>query len=205
MQNTIGRPKDLEKRARILEAAKALFLKLGYHGSSMNQIAKDAGVTKLTVYNHFQDKESLFTCAIQETCTECISEQQFCLTSQSQFQAVFFDACECALKMIYLPEAIKLEHVLLELAAEKSPLAQHFFEASHQPLCDALCEFFTQAASLKFIRQDDPLKQTELTLSLLLGIRHHQVLLGITEVPSNEEICNIVSDAIEIFMLKYRV
>jgi TetR/AcrR family transcriptional repressor of mexJK operon len=34
----------------------------------MNQIAKDAGVTKLTVYNHFQDKESLFTCAIQETC-----------------------------------------------------------------------------------------------------------------------------------------
>lgn len=205
MQNTIGRPKDLEKRAHILEAAKALFLKQGYHGSSMNQIAKDAGVTKLTVYNHFQDKESLFTCAIQETCAECISEQHFCLTAQSVFLQVFSDVCECTLKMIYLPEAIKLEHVLLELAAEKSPLAQHFFEASHQPLFDALCEFFTQAASLKLIRQDNPLKQTELTLALLLGIRHHQVLLGITDVPSNEEIGDIVSDAIEIFMLKYQV
>jgi len=205
VQNTIGRPKDLEKRARILEAAKALFLKMGYHGSSMNQIAKDAGVTKLTVYNHFQDKQSLFTCAIQETCAECISEQHFCLTSHSQFQTVFFDACECALKMIYLPEALKLEHVLLELAAEKSPLAQHFFEASHQPLFNALCDFFTQAASLKFIRHDNPLKQTELILSLLLGIRHHQVLLGISHIPSAPEILDIVQDAIEIFMLKYAV
>ncbi|MCU4412989.1 TetR/AcrR family transcriptional regulator [Acinetobacter sp. WU_MDCI_Axc73] len=205
MQNTIGRPKDLEKRAHILEAAKALFLKQGYHGSSMNQIAKDANVTKLTVYNHFQDKESLFTCAIQETCAECISEQHFFLTAQSDFLHVFSDVCECVLKMIYLPEAVKLEHVLLELAAEQSRLAQHFFEASHQPLFDALREFFTQAASFKFIRQDDPIKQTELTLSLLLGIRHHQVLLGIREVPSFEEIGNIVTDAIEIFMLKYKV
>ncbi|WP_042073147.1 TetR/AcrR family transcriptional regulator, partial [Acinetobacter gerneri] len=63
MQNTAGRPKDLEKRKDILEAAKSLFLKYGYHGSSMNQIAKEAGVTKLTVYNHFQDKENLFSCA----------------------------------------------------------------------------------------------------------------------------------------------
>ena len=56
----VGRPKDLEKRQRILMAAKSLFLKYGYHGSSMNQIAAEAGVTKLTVYNHFQDKANLF-------------------------------------------------------------------------------------------------------------------------------------------------
>ena len=205
MQNTIGRPKDLEKRARILTAAKTIFLRLGYHGSSMNQIAKEAGVTKLTVYNHFQDKETLFTCAIQETCTECISEQQFCLSPTSPFIEIFSDACECALSMIYLPEALKLEHVLLELAAEKSPLAQHFFAASHQPLFDALCEFFIQAAGLQFVRPDQPIKQTELILSLLLGVRHHQVLLGISEVPSAEEIKRIVKDAIEIFMLKYAV
>ncbi|MBD0149589.1 TetR family transcriptional regulator, partial [Acinetobacter baumannii] len=42
--------KDLEKRARILQAAKAIFLKSGYHGTSMNLIAQEAGVTKLTVY-----------------------------------------------------------------------------------------------------------------------------------------------------------
>ena len=53
VQINVGRPKDLEKRQQILNAAKNLFLKCGYHGSSMNQIAQEAGVTKLTVYNHF--------------------------------------------------------------------------------------------------------------------------------------------------------
>ncbi len=54
MQIPVGRPKDLEKRQRILSVAKALFLAHGYHASSMNQIAREAGVTKLTVYNHFR-------------------------------------------------------------------------------------------------------------------------------------------------------
>jgi len=40
VQTTVGRPKDLEKRKHILEAAKTLFLKLGYHGSSMNKLLK---------------------------------------------------------------------------------------------------------------------------------------------------------------------
>ncbi len=90
MQTTVGRPKDLEKRKHIVEAAKKLFLKLGYHGSSMNQIAKEAGVTKLTVYNHFQDKETLFSCAIEETCEQSINARPLRLNAESDFYAHFF-------------------------------------------------------------------------------------------------------------------
>ena len=46
-----GRPKDLAKREAILEAAKCLFLRHGYAGSSMDAIAAHAGVSKLTVYS----------------------------------------------------------------------------------------------------------------------------------------------------------
>ncbi len=52
-----GRPKDLGKRAAILEAAKVLFIEQGYTGVSMDAIAAQAGVSKLTVYSHFGDKE----------------------------------------------------------------------------------------------------------------------------------------------------
>ena len=61
VQASAGRPKDLEKRQRILEVARQSFLQHGYHGSSMDHIAKEAHVTKLTVYNHFQDKANLFS------------------------------------------------------------------------------------------------------------------------------------------------
>ena len=46
-----------------------------------------------------------------------------------------------------------------------------------------LAEFFQKAAQLGFIQADDPIYQTELLLTLLLGVRHHKVLLGITAAP----------------------
>ncbi|MEH1711846.1 TetR/AcrR family transcriptional regulator [Acinetobacter pittii] len=202
--NQSGRPKDLEKRARILQAAKAIFLKSGYHGTSMNQIAQEAGVTKLTVYNHFQDKVNLFICAITETCEETLCTKQFDLDTSADFYQTLFIVCSRALQIIYSPEALKLDHVLLELAAEQNPLALQFFEASHTRMENQLAEFFQKAAELGFIQADDPIYQTELLLTLLLGVRHHKVLLGITAAPNAQELEQIIRDAIDLFLLKYR-
>ncbi|MEM9993941.1 MAG: TetR/AcrR family transcriptional regulator [Acinetobacter pittii] len=196
--------KDLEKRARILQAAKAIFLKSGYHGTSMNQIAQEAGVTKLTVYNHFQDKVNLFICAITETCEETLCTKQFDLDTSADFYQTLFIVCSRALQIIYSPEALKLDHVLLELAAEQNPLALQFFEASHTRMENQLAEFFQKAAQLGFIQADDPIYQTELLLTLLLGVRHHKVLLGITAAPNAQELEQIIRDAINLFLLKYR-
>ncbi|KYQ83884.1 TetR/AcrR family transcriptional regulator [Acinetobacter vivianii] len=204
MQIHSGRPKDLEKRAKILQAAKSIFLKMGYHATNMNQIAKEAGVTKLTVYNHFQDKNNLFMCAIQESCEESIRAKQFELTADSDFKQALLLMCQRALNIIYLPEALKLDCVLFELAAEQSPLTRQFFDASHTRMCHVWCDFFEQAIAFKFIQTDEPIKQTELIISLLLGIRHQQVLLGLAPVPTADEIDQMIQHAIEIFLLKYQ-
>ncbi|WP_180028927.1 TetR/AcrR family transcriptional regulator [Acinetobacter sp. YH16032] len=204
MQMNIGRPKDLVKKKQILDAAKRLFLKQGFHGSSMNQIAKEAGVTKLTVYNHFQDKESLFTYAIAETCEESINARRIQLHPESNFLEDFYQVCSLALQIVNLPEAIKLEHLLLELAAEQNPLAEPFYNASHKRLFVVWTDFFAQAIEHGFIQKDDAEEQTHLLLSLLLGHRHHEVLLGVRQVPSEAECDEIIHQAIELFMLKYK-
>ena len=204
MQIHSGRPKDLEKRAKILQAAKSIFLKMGYHATNMNQIAKEAGVTKLTVYNHFQDKGNLFICAIEESCEESIRTKQFELTADSDFKQALQLMCQRALSIIYLPEALKLDCLLFELAAEQSPLTQQFFDASHTRMCHVWCDFFEQAITLNFIQADDPLKQTELIVALMLGTRHHKVLLGLDSVPTTVEIEQMIEQAIELFLLKYQ-
>ena len=199
----VGRPKDLAKRQLILNAAKALFLKQGFHGSTMNQIAHEAGVTKLTVYNHFQDKANLFTCAIAETCEESIRARPIQLNQDSNFLEVLHQVCQLALNIINLPEALKLEHLLLELAAEQNPLAEPFYNASHRRLFHVWADFFEQAITLGFIQHDEIGKQIQLMLSLLLGHRHHEVLLGVRAVPDQAECDVIIENAIEIFLLKY--
>ena len=204
MQNNSGRPKDLEKRAKILQAAKSIFLKMGYHATNMNLIAKDAGVTKLTVYNHFQDKANLFICAIEESCEESICAKEIVLTAESNFEQALYVMCHRTLSIIYLPEALKLDRVLFELAAEQSPLTQQFFDASHTRMSNVWCDFFRQAIRLNFIKADDPLKQTEMILSLMLGLRHYRVLLGLDTVPTAIEIDQMIQQAVELFLLKYQ-
>ena len=69
-----GRPKDMEKRAAILAAAKALFIRNAFAGTSMDAIAADAGVSKLTVYSHFGDKDNLFREVIRSRIQDLLPE-----------------------------------------------------------------------------------------------------------------------------------
>lgn len=48
-------------RRAILDAASNLFMRQGFHGTSMRQVAQRAGVTPAAIYNHFANKETLFT------------------------------------------------------------------------------------------------------------------------------------------------
>ena len=52
--------RSAQKRRAILDAAREVFLKNGYPGTSMDEVAALAGVSKVTVYKHFSDKHSLF-------------------------------------------------------------------------------------------------------------------------------------------------
>ena len=62
--------RSARKRRAILDAATAAFLRNGYLGTSMDEIAALAGVSKQTVYKHFADKERLFSEIVTATVNE---------------------------------------------------------------------------------------------------------------------------------------
>ena len=49
-----------QARAQIIQAAYRLFVSQGYHGTSMRQIAQEAGIALGGIYNHFPNKDALF-------------------------------------------------------------------------------------------------------------------------------------------------
>jgi len=53
-------------RSEILEAANRLFIDRGYHGTSMRQIAQQAGISLGAIYNHFSAKEDIFNAVFME-------------------------------------------------------------------------------------------------------------------------------------------
>ena len=63
-----GRPTDVAKYDAIVAAAGQQFFDRGFAAASIEQIAADAGVSKVTVYSHFGDKRALFVAAVESEC-----------------------------------------------------------------------------------------------------------------------------------------
>lgn len=67
---TQGPAKSSGKRERVLDAARTLFLANGLRGTSMEAIARQAGVAKPTLYAHFPDKDAVFLAIIEALLSE---------------------------------------------------------------------------------------------------------------------------------------
>ena len=104
-----GRPKDMEKRAAVLEAAMALFPARGYDGVSMDAIAQAAGVSKLTVYSHFQDKDTLFVEAVKAVCEDMLPAELFLARFEGPLRGQLHDLHQL---QEGLPAAVLADHGL---------------------------------------------------------------------------------------------
>ena len=61
------------RREQILEVALEVFGRAGYHGTSMNDVADAAGVTKPVLYQHFDSKRALFRALLEEVGNRLLS------------------------------------------------------------------------------------------------------------------------------------
>ncbi|MBA2239300.1 MAG: TetR/AcrR family transcriptional regulator [Lysobacter sp.] len=124
-----GRPKDLGKRASILDAAKVMFTRHGFDGASMDQIAAEAGVSKLTVYSHFGDKESLFGAAVKAYCEQQLPSSIFERDPEAPLRERLLDLARAFYAMATGPEALAAYRMLCTPQLAGSPLTDLFWQA----------------------------------------------------------------------------
>jgi len=63
-----------QTRAEILKSARTIFAKTGFTASSLQQIAKKAGVTRGALYHHFKNKEDIFLAVFRSLQAEMIEK-----------------------------------------------------------------------------------------------------------------------------------
>ena len=123
-----GRPKDLAKRASILEAAGRMFLQQGYERVSMDQIAAEAGVSKLTVYSHFGDKDTLFSEAAARYCEQQMPDAVFEPSPGTPVRDRLLALADAFLTMVCSPEAIAGHRLLCTPQMVDKRLPQRFWK-----------------------------------------------------------------------------
>ena len=199
----LGRPKDLKKREAILASATQLFLELGYEGSSMDKIAKLAGVSKLTVYNHFQDKEHLFGAAISLACDTRIPKYLFEIDQHADVKEALLNVGCHFLSALYSPEAIKLTLLMSSLVQTNPEIVHLFYEAGPRKTHQNIEQLFTKIAQLRKMHIDNVTVAYQLFISLLTDINYNHVLWNIKPVPTEHEIQKHVLQQLDILFKVY--
>lgn len=199
-----GRPKDLAKRQAILDAAKALFLTHGYASTSMDAVATAAGVSKLTVYSHFTDKETLFTAAVSATCTAQLPELIFELPDGVPLEQVLLNIGLGFQALISNDQSVKLTRLIMTLGTQDPKLSQIFFEAGPLRVLREMETLLTRVDQRGLLRIEQPAKAAEHFFCLLKGAPNYRLLLGYAPALDAEAAEAHVHEVVAMFLSAYR-
>jgi len=198
-----GRPKDMEKRAAILEAAMALFPARGYDGTSVEVIAQSAGVSKLTVYSHFADKEALFAAAVTECCAQMLPHRLFEPGPGASVRDALLGIGRAFLDLMMDERALALHRVMVSQGGQDRRLAEIFFSAGPRAALQEMESFLRAANAEGSLRVDAPTRAAEHFFSLLKGVRHLRVLVGLSAPPPAAERDEHVAEIVTLFLRAY--
>ena len=198
-----GRPKDLEKRAAILDAAKALFPARGYDGTSMDAIAQAAGVSKLTVYSHFQDKDTLFVEAVKAKCEDLLPPDLFVARFEGPIRGQLVRIAHAFFRLITSDEAVSIHRIMSRQLPEDSHLPLMFWEAGPKRTQETFAAFLRAEDAAGELRVPDCTLAASQFFCLLKGEYHARLLCGCPGRFTPAEVDHHVEATVDLFLRAY--
>lgn len=198
-----GRPKDLGKRAAILDAAKRLFAREGFGGTSMDQIAAEAGVSKLTVYSHFGDKEALFTEAVRAKCEEMLPDDLFQIELEGPLRDQLRAIAQAFFALISSDEAISTQRMMMVPGNIDDNLKQVFWQAGPQRTHDAFAALLQARVDAGELDIPDVPRAAEQFFTLIKGDLHGRMMCGFGERPSRGDVASHLDASVDLFLRAY--
>ena len=195
-----GRPKDLAKRAAILEAAGRMFTRLGFEGASMDQIASEAGVSKLTVYSHFGDKETLFGEAVRLVCDSLMPGDLFVADPSAPLRSQLEGIARAFFAMIVSDEALATHRMMMSPGGDER-LRQVFWEAGPERVQQAFTAFLEARAGELDI--PDLPRAARQFFALLKGDLQTRLACGLCERPSAAAVDEHIAATVDMFLRAY--
>jgi len=159
-QNTAAQQRKRPPHAArdlILKAATEAFLAHGFSGASIDQIAAQAGVSKPTIYSHFQGKEQLFAAIMNSICDNF--EEPFVgpNADTEELSTILIRIADNYTRAILQPGVVAM-HRLFVAEAERFPeLSRRYYEVGPRRVHQTLASFFKKRMARGEIRKCDPI------------------------------------------------
>jgi AcrR family transcriptional regulator len=189
----------------VLDAAVASFLTRGYGGTSIDLVARDAGVARRTIYNQFKSKEALFEASVGQVWRDfpvleitqgvaALSDPEHGLTLVGQAVADFWAP----------PETVALLRMVIAEGAIFPDLVQRFMAAGKEPAMKALVAYLEACAHRGTLTLGDAVRAAKQFLGLINEpLLWPRVIGADAKAPGPAERKRVVREAVSVFLSAY--
>jgi len=169
-------------RERVLRAATTSFLMDGYR-SSMERIARRAGVAKQTVYSHFPSKDELFKEVARDLSKSVLVQLE---SSPEDLRAGLVRFAIAYRSRVLCPKGIAMFRTLMAEIPRFRTLARAIYDGGPGETARGLAAHLKKAMDERRLRRDDPLFAAELLLGMLAGMERNKMLYGVARFSQND-------------------
>lgn len=196
-----GRPLDAAKRQAIIETASHLFFHNGYAATSIEQVAADAGVSKVTIYNQFGDKRALFAAAVERECEKMRGHFSLEAMPQGTICDRLTAIGEAVVAFLFRPEMNRFDRRIAAETEHEPAIGAAFLEAGPRRMKQAFADHLRQLDAAGDLAIPDPELAAEQFVSLCKGMGDLEHRFG-TEVTSE---CSRrrIDGAVKLFLAAY--
>lgn len=195
---------DSAKRRQIVQGARTVFLSRGFDAASMGDIAKEAGVSKGTLYVYFKDKEALFSAIVEnECCTH--AEATFTLdAADSDVAAVLNRLGGQYVRFLCSPGKADSLRIVVAIAERMPEIGRSFYETGPKTGIRKLASYLKAQTEAGVLKVDDFEVAAAQFLDSCQSLLFKPVLFNFEPPPSDERIAYVVGIAVRTFMAAYR-
>jgi AcrR family transcriptional regulator len=199
--------RSARKRRAIIDAARTVFLRKGYDGASMDEVAALAAVSKQTVYKHFADKERLFTAIITgdigaaEVLTHGLVEA---LRDSEDIENDLRQFARRHIVEVTQPHLLDLRRIIIAEAERFPGLAGTWYASGPERAHAVLADQFQALAQRGLLRVADPLLAAQHFNWLILSIPLNTAMFhGRDTVFTPEELERYADEGVRVFLAAY--
>lgn len=195
------RPRSLRKYRAILEAASRMFIAQGFGPTSMDAVADAARVSKRTVYDHFENKHTLFTAVIETLCAEIVppSVDQLAVDNP-RIEAILESLGNQFLKGIYSHKQIELFRTIVTDARTFPALGRLMFDGPIKHSEYVIADYFRRQAAAGKIKVSTPELAAAQFMGMLKTNLHVKLLMKPGARAAQKEIGEIAKASVELFL-----
>jgi TetR/AcrR family transcriptional repressor of mexJK operon len=194
-----------DKAVKILEAGGQLFVEQGFAAASMDQIAKRAGVSKATVYAHFESKEKLFAAIVYAGCQSNAEDIMSAVAEIDDMRVALTKIARNIEQFLLSGKVLGIYRVIISEGPRFPELAKAFYESGPLPAKLILADYFRRASEKGLLKVPNPRLAAEQMVWLVRGPLYLRRFFNFPDAPGEPTVDQVVEGAVDTMLKTYGV